>query len=401
MTHMRNYINIVTKQLINEMILPNGVTYDDAWSMIKADPSYIAKIHDPDQDLQFAAVDADSTSIRFIKHPTKDTQLRAVNRNGHSIKFIIDMGIEPDADVRLDAVIKSGLAIKWIKNPTRTEIVYAMSGYMAATLRYLVDNKIEIPLDLVDAAFEYKPKHVIDECITDLGNAHIILPDHVLKTALNAHPHLLDTIIRVYGVPSDDIQLAAVESDRSDRYPITTLLRHGIIPSETVQRAAVVRFNDNIGSLLLAGIVPSEDITNLVFRKNGKYFTDFLHAGIIPSTPIQMLSLSDNADVALLNFRFMILMKTAHKQHVKIDDAVIEIAVGRDAKNIEHVPHPSEHLQMMAVNIDPKTIKLIHHPTWHVLDHVARNHGPDLLKGVQSPDAHIQTMINFILAHQS
>jgi hypothetical protein len=121
----------------------NTKTEKQQIAMVKRAPQSIAKITNPSEVVQWAAINQNTFAIQYIKNPSEAAQLAAVSRNG----FLIEQIKNPSEAVQLAAVSADALAIQYIKNPSEAAQLAAVSRNEWAI--WFIDNPTPKVIKLV------------------------------------------------------------------------------------------------------------------------------------------------------------------------------------------------------------------------------------------------------------
>ena len=147
----------------------------------------------------------------------------------------------------------------------------------------------------------------------DKNNKLLSVSETDQLAAVNKNPYTIYFIIDKGIIPSEDVQLAAV-----NKYG--EVIQYIENPSEDVQLAAVNEKGNAIKHIIRKGIIPSEDVQLAAVNKTGYAIYHIIQKGITPSEDVQLAAV--NKDVRAIRF----IKKPSEK--------VKQLARGKGMKNV-------------------------------------------------------------------
>ena len=223
---------------------------------------------EPCDRVKLEAVKADPSIIQYITNPDEKLQLIAVNNDWDSLIHILNNNITPSEKVQL-------LAIRYSDECS------------VALIKSLLDHNIELTEKVKLAAVKLNSK-----CIKIMLE-HGIIPSEQLQLIAIRNDDFDDEkyiiqYLNDYDVKlSEKVQLASIQSDsRSIRYIKS--------PSEDVQLAAVSDNAELIHDIIFNDIIPSEEVQLEAVSINGLTIEYLIDAGINPSEEVQIAAVTSD-----------------------------------------------------------------------------------------------------------
>lgn len=224
--------------------------------IIKSNPSIIATIDDPTEEMKLLAVKKSGLVLEYIKNPTIEIQEAAIDNNARAIKYIGS----PTEDMMIKAVNKGWSILEYIKNPTDQVIELAIdkSGW---AIQYVKNPSEELQLLAVRKNYD-SIKYIKEPC------------ERVQEEAVNISYDAL----RYIKTPSSHAELTAIRNNEAainfvtgvDKDKILKFLKVNIL----VIKYVVNKISKDELEEVLKQVLSSEDVEE-------KYVRDFLNCSTI------------------------------------------------------------------------------------------------------------------------
>jgi hypothetical protein len=194
---------------------------------VRKDGNNIQYIADPGEEVQIEAVKNGHSIYKYIKNPSVSVQMAIATRGWDILEIDIDM---PCEEAQLIAVSKYGKIIKRLieKGPVSEAVKLAAVQQDGESIEHIPDPSEQVQIEAVTN----NPEAIY--CIKspcERAQLKAVVESGYIKVE-----SVIKYIIRSVGIPSEEVQMAAVKKDGMT-------IKHFKNPSEAVQLAAVKQNN--------------------------------------------------------------------------------------------------------------------------------------------------------------